>query len=372
MESAFGEQIYRRIGLDVDLQEARARKLAKIPPLGLARNVTVDMVKGPKLPNGDARKGKILAWDDINREAVIEDVETGQISYGQRPYYDLVPPRGMQHFKCSKGLRVKNRLHELAVYNTDTKNDCAVFCDRDTNCESFDFFTIPEAPNMRVAHSENCFLYSKPKEMMDMERMPRPTLRETDEDLMLELLAQRNPPWHAPHPDPAAEGRQQEKLYKLLQRERSEKVMAMYREESVRNKRRGEFIKEKYIDRIVDWMPETYANKRSIKQWLHGLAKSKRAIGVAEWEKTMNKMTTIPKPVVEKVDPAAAALLNVQRLIASMNGTPMPVPPPNPKAGFSPEGTKTIGRGGWAPKIELSPTAKRLWDNDALWEVGSP
>ena len=59
------------------MEEAKRKKLAKVPDLGFARNVEINMKRTGK-------KGKILAWDDIKREAVVEDMETGEISYGRK------------------------------------------------------------------------------------------------------------------------------------------------------------------------------------------------------------------------------------------------------------------------------------------------
>eukprot|EP00392_Amoebophrya_sp_AT5.2_P014166 g14308.t1 len=133
------------------------------------------------------KKAKVLLWDPVKEEAVLElgggsTHLPGHFSGGGslvvpvKPEKHFIAPRALENFHCAGGVRVQTRLHEIKTVSAARKEDCAVACDTQTNCQSFDFFKGHRATPLFVhtAHEQNCHLYGKNshlKEILDRDRV---------------------------------------------------------------------------------------------------------------------------------------------------------------------------------------------------------
>ncbi|CAD7953555.1 unnamed protein product [Amoebophrya sp. A120] len=133
------------------IQKAWRMKNEINPDRGIFRNAIVEFV--------NRKKAKVLYWDPVHEEAVLQDLATSRVFYQQRPEVHFHAPRAKDNYTCHEGIRVQTRLHEIKTVTAPSQEECAVQCDKQTNCESFDFFKGEE--KWRTSKQMNCHLYSK-------------------------------------------------------------------------------------------------------------------------------------------------------------------------------------------------------------------
>ncbi|CAD7945922.1 unnamed protein product [Amoebophrya sp. A25] len=113
-------------------------------------------------------EGKVLFWDALREQAVVRDEVNHQVLYQQRPEVHFRPPRTLDNFDCALGVRAQTRLHEIAAIDAPTKNDCAVQCDLQTNCQSFDWYQAHGKPSWTTNRIKNCHLYGKKSHLKEI------------------------------------------------------------------------------------------------------------------------------------------------------------------------------------------------------------